>query len=205
MADARFRPPRVLLGALEAAANRLLQADPDVLPRLDKLEGKVLQVDIDGLGARFYALTTGNNVVFLEDFGGEADVTMSAAPLAFARMGLARGAGAADNGVTLGGDAQLAAHFQRLMASLDIDWEELLAQRVGDIAARQIGLVAERANRWFGRSRTTVNMAVRDYIQEEAQHSPTRIEANNFADDIDVLRMDIDRIEARINRLIKDN
>lgn len=202
MAERRLKPPRVLLGALEAATNRMLQADPDCLPRLRKLEGKVLRLNITGLGAHFYALTTDSNVVFFEDFGGEPDVILSAPPLALARMGLQRGQGGLSADVQLEGDSYLAQQFQMLMASLDVDWEELLAQRIGDIAARQAGLIAEGFNRWLGRSQTTVDMAVRDYIQEEVQHSPTQIEASNFADDVDVLRMDVDRLAARVQRLI---
>ena len=199
-----MRPPRVLLGALEAAANRVLHSDPDIAPKLERLHGKVMQLYISGLGVRVFALVSHGNIVFFDDFGGEADVSLSAPPLALLRMGLEQREGKSMLGnadMLLEGDMQIAQQFQSLIAALELDWEELLSQRVGDIAARQVGLLAEGFGRWLSRSQASVDMAVRDYIQEEVQHSPTRIEVSNFADDIDNIRMDADRLEARINRL----
>lgn len=206
MASAResfsIRPPRVLLGALEAAANKVLHSDPDIAPKVRRLHGKVMQLHISGLGVRVFALISNGNIVFFDDFGGAADVCLSAPPLALLRMGLEQRQG--KNGhadVLLEGDMQVAQQFQSLIAALELDWEELLAQRVGDIAARQVGLMAEGFGRWLSRSHTSVDMALRDYIQEEVQHSPTAIEVSNFADDVDNMRMDLDRLEARVSRL----
>lgn len=199
-----MRPPRVLLGALEAAANRVLHADPDIAPKLKRLHGKVMQLHISGLGIKVYALVSNGNIVFFDDFGGDADVSLSAPPLALLRMGIEQRQGKSVMGnadVLLQGDMQIAQQFQSLIAALELDWEELLSHRVGDIAARQVGLIAEGFGRWFNRSQTSVDMAVRDYIQEEVQHSPTAIEVSNFNDDVDNLRMDADRLEARITRL----
>lgn len=202
MAENRFKPPRALLGALEAAANRVLTMDPDIGPRLHKLSGKVLRVNILGLGAHFYALVCDRSVIFLEDFGGSADVSLSATPFTLARMALSgEGRVIGNSDIQLEGDMQTAQHFQYLLASLEIDWEELLAQRIGDVAARQVGLLAEGLSRWLKRGQTSVDMAVRDYLQEEVQHTPTRIELDNFAGDVDAVRMDVDRLEARIKRL----
>ena len=199
-----MRAPRVLLGALEAAANRVLHADPDLAPKLKRLHGKVMQLHISGLELNIFALISNANVVFFDDFGGTADVCLSAPPLALLRMGIEQRQGKsamASEDVVLQGDMQIAQQFQSLIAALELDWEELLSQRVGDVAARQVGLIVEGVGRWLNRSRDSVDMAVRDYIQEEVQHSPTPIELSNFADDVDNIRMDIDRLDARIQRL----
>jgi ubiquinone biosynthesis protein UbiJ len=199
-----MRPPRVLLGAMEAAANRVLHSDPDIAPKVRRLHGKVMQLHISGLGVRVFVLVSNGNIIFFDDFGGDADVCLSAPPLSLLRMGLEQRQGKSIMGnadVLLEGDMQIAQQFQSLIAALELDWEELLAQRVGDIAARQVGLMAEGFGRWLRRSHTSVDMALRDYIQEEVQHSPTAIEVSNLADDIDNIRMDVDRLEARIQRL----
>lgn len=200
-------PPRVMLGAMEAAANRLLHSDPDIAPKLKRLHGKVMQLHVSGLGLCIFTLVSNGNIIFFDDFGGESDACLSAPPLALLRMGLEQRQGKsimANKEVLLEGDMQVAQQFQSLIVALELDWEELLAQRVGDIAARQVGLLAEGFGRWLRRSHTSVDMAVRDYIQEEAQHSPTAIEVSNFADDIDNMRMDMDRLEARIQRLLNE-
>ena len=197
-------PSRVLLGALEAAVNRMLQGDPDILPKLKCLHGKVVKLHISGFSVNIFALVSKENIVFFEDWGGDVDVYLSAPPLVLLRRGLIQRQSKnmiGNESVLLAGDMVIAQQFQSLIVALELDWEELLAQLIGDIAARQVGLMAEGLNHWLGRSQVSIDMAVRDYIQEEIQYSPTAIEIGNFADDIDNIRMDVDRLEMRIQRL----
>jgi ubiquinone biosynthesis protein UbiJ len=46
---------------------------------------------------------------------------------------------------------------------------------------------------------------VREYLQEESGDVPSRYEVEKFAGQVNVLRDDVDRVEARINRLLRRN
>jgi ubiquinone biosynthesis protein UbiJ len=46
---------------------------------------------------------------------------------------------------------------------------------------------------------------IREYLQEESRDAPSRYEVETFADKVNKLRDDVDRIEARLNRLQDDS
>jgi ubiquinone biosynthesis protein UbiJ len=43
---------------------------------------------------------------------------------------------------------------------------------------------------------------IREYLQEESRAAPSRYEVDRFTKDIGTLRDDVDRLEARLNRLV---
>ncbi len=42
---------------------------------------------------------------------------------------------------------------------------------------------------------------IREYLQEESRDAPSRYEVDKFTADVSALRDDVDRVEARLNRL----
>lgn len=203
--------PAALLGALEIAINGAIAREPDLDEALSALDQRVVGVTLTGPGLTAYAQVLGGSVVLFSHSEKPADVHLSAPPAAFLRLMMSRDPHAlfGNSDVRVEGDMRTAQQFQQLAASLDLDWEEHLAQwlagRLGsqwaDLAARQAGLLADGLGRWLNRGGRTLQMALRDYLQEEARHLPTRIEVDNFADDVDQLRLSVERLEARIRRL----
>lgn len=196
-----FKPPRVLLGLIEAAANRMMQYDADIRPRLDALNGRTVKVALLGVGIEFYVVIQDARMIFLEQCSQPEDVSIQGTPSAFTQLAVNGSSHNLPDGMRLSGDMKTAQQFQALIQALDIDWEEILAQSIGDVAARQVGLFADSAKRWFARTRETVQLSLTDYVQEEAQLSPSRIEVDNFSNDLSKLQMDVDRLEARLHRL----
>jgi ubiquinone biosynthesis protein UbiJ len=45
---------------------------------------------------------------------------------------------------------------------------------------------------------------IREYLQEEGRDAPSRYEVDAFSSNVSTLRDDVDRVEARLNRLLKD-
>jgi len=91
--------------------------------------------------------------------------------------------------------------FKAALDELDIDWEEQLAGITGDMVAHQLGNTMRSAGNWLRQGRTTLEQDLGEYLQEELRVVPTRIEIENFIADVDQLRMDLERLEARIRRL----
>ena len=42
---------------------------------------------------------------------------------------------------------------------------------------------------------------IREYLQEESRGAPSRYEVDRFVEEVHALRDDVERVEARINRL----
>jgi ubiquinone biosynthesis protein UbiJ len=136
----------------------------------------------------------------------EPDVVISGSLLTLARMAGASGEDAVrDGSLDLSGDAELAQQFQKLLSHAKPDVEEELSGIVGDIAAHRIGEFARGLGRWGREARSTMAANIREYVQEERRDAPSRYEVERFSEDVNTLRDDVDRFEARLDRLMDDN
>ena len=189
--------------SIEAALNRYISLDPEALFRFAPLEGKIIAVEIIGLNQTLCLFPSTDGFLVLSDFDGEADATISGTPVALIKLGLADDPKDLlfSGEVTLSGDTRLANQFSRLLSQLDIDWEELLAQNVGDIAAHKVGNVLRSVNHWFKRSTGSVSLDAGEYLQEEVHLSPSNAELRKYIRQVDEVREGVDRLAANIDIL----
>jgi len=189
--------------AIETSLNKYLQLDPEALPRFAVLEGKIIEVEVTGLNQHLFLFPSADGFMVLMAFDGDADATISGSPLALARLGMADDprdqlfAGE----VEIKGDTRVANQFSKLLSQLNIDWEELLAQNVGDIAAHKMGNIFKDMGQWIKRSSQSVNLDAGEYLQEEIHLSPANAELRNFIQQVDEVRESADRLAARIELL----
>lgn len=193
----------LFFNALEEALGRFLALDPDSGLFLKPLVGKVIAIRLEPPGWEFYLCPAERSVQFLERFEGRPDTLLSGSPLAFARLGLSQAPKAAlfSGEIAIEGDMDTARAFQRLFENLTIDWEELLSHATGDVIAHRLGVFIRGGIAWGRDALETLRLNVAEYLQEETRNLPARAEADSFFQDIDRLRVDCDRLEARIARL----
>jgi ubiquinone biosynthesis protein UbiJ len=72
---------------------------------------------------------------------------------------------------------------------------------IGDVAARQVANFARGLLDWGRRAGGSLATSVAEYLQEEGRDLPTRTETEEFLADVDRLRDDTERLEARLARL----
>jgi len=195
--------PAMLASSLESAFNRYLAMDPDAGPRLQSLEGRTIALELRGFDLVVWLRIAAGHVSVLPEPDTEADTTLRGTPLGFARLGLGGDSATTlfSGDVSISGDVEAGQAFKAVLDELDIDWEEQLAGISGDMVAHQLGNAARSAGNWLRQGRTTLEQDLGEYLQEELRVVPTRIEIENFIGDVDHLRMDLERIEARIRRL----
>lgn len=195
--------PAVLIASVEAAINRYLSLDPSVFERLEAMEGKVIAIHIQGINQRLYLFPGGDGMMVLADYDGEADTEISGSPFALARLGMAPNPADVlfSGDVQIMGDTRLGTQFKKILAGIAIDWEELAAQFMGDIAAHKVGNVFRGVQRWMRRSASHGAEDMGDYIKEEAGLSPSASEQDAFMRGVDALRDRSERLHARIERL----
>lgn len=192
-----------LLSALERTLNATLQLDPAIGQRLARLHGKVICLEITGFDLRIYFIPTPEGLQLYGQIEGEPDCTLSGSLLALASLGLSddKGAELFAGGVQVHGDAALAHRFGKILADLDIDWEEHLSRLIGDIPAHQAGKLYRHARQWAGKSRQTLELDLGEYLQEELRWLPLPEELDAFNAEVDELRDDAERLQARLERL----
>ena len=193
------------LAVLEQAVNAAIALDPKTISRLARLEGRVIAIELSGTGITLALQPTiEGKLRLMGDYDGEVDTTLRGAPFALLRMSSGRtGEGLFKGGVEIDGDVELGTQIQRVFEQLDIDWEEHISRLTGDIIAHQIGNTVRGLFAWGERAAEHLGRDSADYLQEERDVLPVDWEVEEFIKGVDTLRSDVDRIEARVKRLVQ--
>lgn len=191
------------LASLEGLLNWAIRKDPEAFAQLDGAHGKVICIDLMGLGQQLYLIPNPSGIQLLGDFEGEADCTIRGTPWSLARMGGDQsGSDQLFTGdVEISGDTHLAQNFSHFMSALEIDWEEQLSKLTGDVIAHEVGNLVRGLSEWGRDQLTTSRLNLQEYLTEELRLLPSRCEVEEFLSDVDVLRDDLGRLEARIGLL----
>lgn len=193
---------------LEQLVNRILRLDRESLQRLGEFEGKVIGIALArsaGATPDFYLFPSAEGLRFLTDYDGVAHVTLRGDLATLLRV-LIDGAKAtpeliAARALEIEGDVDLGRRFQRFLEGLDIDWEEQTAGVVGDVVAHKLGNVVRDMRTWRRHATQTLSADVAEYLQEESRLLAPAGRVEAFLQAVDVLRADVDRLEARLRRL----
>jgi ubiquinone biosynthesis protein UbiJ len=200
-----MNPGTAITRSLAVVINRYLAMDPAACSRLAGLDSRVIALELRGFDLRLVFRVQGQGIVFLDDTELKPDTLLRGTPISLARLGLGRG-NTTDTlfsgEVEIEGDVETGQGFKAILDGIDIDWEEQLAGYTGDVLAHQLGNAARRMSRWLRHGRLTLEKDLSEYLQEELRLVPARIEIENLLEDIARLGMDVDRLEARLRRLL---
>ena len=167
---------------------------------LARLEGKVVKLELVGLPLTLYFLAQDGKMTVASDYHGDAQVSVKVPAASLVTAALKRDPEAVPKGMQMSGEAETAQVFSRLLRNADLDWEELLAQRIGDVAARQVGNAVRGFMRWGQDAGTRLGQDLADYLHYESRDLPPRHEVQTFLGDVDRLRDDAERFDARLRR-----
>lgn len=194
-----------IFSAIEIALNRVLAQHESLLADCGDLQGEFIGLKLRDIGRTIVFAPHAKGITVLAPpqlMPGQAiTATIEASVAVLARAALNRDEPGLPTGMQLTGDTEVARKFSHVLQQLDLDWEEHLAQQVGDVLAHQIG---EGVRSLFGWGKTVVESVSRDaaeFVREEAQQTPHPDEVEEFFQDVDQLRDDVDRLTARLNRL----
>lgn len=193
--------PSLICAGAEVALNRYLRLEPEALAECEKLEGRVIGLKLTQLDWNLFIEFMPSGVRVLPEFEREADVSVAGAPSVVMRVGLkaASGEQGLPSGLRVEGDPELLLRFQKLLARVGFDPEELLAPIVGGPAAHRL---TEGLTKLFGWGRKTANTLALDtaeYLREETRDLARREDVEEWMEQVDRLREAADRLEAKLN------
>ena len=191
----------MIAAAVQAALDASLKGSSAARADLKRLDGKVIRLELIGLPLTLHFLPEEGRVTVAADYHGDADITVRAPVASLMAAALKRDSEAVPRGMQVSGDAETAQVFSRLLKHADLDWEELLAQRVGDVAARQIGNAVRGLMGWSRDAGSRLGQDLADYLHYESRELPPRHEVQGFLSDVDRLRDDAERLNARFKRV----
>ena len=198
--------PIFLTEQLERVANRALYYAPVTRLQLTKLKGKSLGIELQRPDFPLLMEVGKRRLSFQNHWEQAPDVTIRGPAVALLRQIGSEDTTPADLiklGIELEGDQQLAQQFLQVIRDLDLDLETALGDLVGDVAAHQISEVAKVGFSWLrGAAKTVLNQS-RHMIAEEKEWVLTPRKFQRFQSDVEDLREDTDRLQARLQRLQK--
>lgn len=195
-------PLETLLRPVSDVLNRNIREITPARKIAAELSGSTVAIRVRDTALAMYFVFDQDVVALKTEYADEPDVAITGSLLTLARMIQGGGEAAIRNGdVELTGDAATAQRFQKLLDFAQPDLEEELSRFIGDVAAHRIAEVARGVGNWAREVRKTMGGNMREYLQEESRELPTRYEVDRFSDQVGVLRDDVERLAARLQRL----
>jgi ubiquinone biosynthesis accessory factor UbiJ len=106
--------------------------------------------------------------------------------------------------VEVEGDAALAGAITRVLGTLRWDVEEDLSRLIGDIAAHRVVKTGQAVAHWQRAAGENLARSLGEYVTEERPLVAGREALRAFAQAVDELRDDTERLEKRIERLVRE-
>lgn len=140
-------------------------------------------------------------VLINSDEQSVADVDIFTSLAAILRMKYQPKKSFVGNGFHIQGDIETAKAFHTLFEHYSIDWEEYLSRITGDVFAHKIGALFKRKQSFIKTLSHTLIDNLSEYLTEEINALPSMHAVRDYYDEIDALRLSIDRLAARISLL----
>lgn len=183
--------------AAEAFANHLLSLDEASPARLQKLADKRLRVTLTELGKPFTLQVMSEALVlsWVDNEAVDCHIITRLAVLPELRdtANITRLIKA--DALDIEGDPMLAQQFAQLFVALDIDWQEQLSARIGDVPAHFVAQTYARSRQWLEQAMADQQAWVRDVLVEEKQILVSQTEFRGFVDELQQLRARLDKLE----------
>lgn len=204
----------MLVEFINSAIQKYFDSDIEIAKQLSEYEGSTLLVKLTDLKQTFIVAPKQSTIVVSvadenkddsDNFEAENNITATIQANVMTLLRLGMGADYQemlnDGVLKIDGDAQFANQLRNIFMQVDIDWEEISSKYIGDTFAYQLGNFARRFKSYKKRSVKNFRLDVSEYIQEESRLAPTKTELEHFLNDVDGLHADVERLEARMQRL----
>lgn len=191
------------LGAIEASVNYALKQDEPSQRQLSKLAGQriFLEVDDFNLILKIHVLDEGIMLDRPESMADEEldtklDTHVKGPSSAYRK--LLEGDGFFDGDLRIQGNAQALMTLHKVMQNFEFDWEGILADHIGDLAAASLARLLRKQWSFTKEAATNARIHLVNYLQSNSELLPSKIEFDHFVDETERLGMQIERFEAKL-------
>lgn len=191
------------LASAETIINAALDYDPATRIALAQLAPQVLAIKIDTPEFNIFIAPDNNGVRLLGQYEGDITTQLQGSLPALISLINSDRVNLKDSGVQLIGSTSLLIDLQKILARLDIDWEEILSKLLGDILGPQSAQLIRKKISWGKTRADNLRRLAGDFLIEELQVLPSKPALEFFYHQVDEVKLGVDRIEARLAQLAK--
>lgn len=193
------------LASAETALNRVLQLDSTASARLAPLAGQVIAIACTEPALTLYLIPLNNGIQLSQQWHAPADCTLTAPATLLLKL-----LSSADKtsllhhpDVSLDGNSALLMTLAEILQSLELDWEYEVSRWLGPVPTAIMGSYLRSHSNWAKKSAQSLYFNTADYLAEESRTLVGHLEAQTRFNEIDQLKLDLDRLDARIALLLK--
>ncbi|HAD31496.1 MAG TPA: hypothetical protein DCE77_07935 [Methylophaga sp.] len=190
----------LLLKPLEIALNHALRFDMESHEKLQHFANRSIRIDITNLNIAVIVRFTDDRILLEAAEEHVADLMIKADSFALLKL-VQQPDSLFSNQIQIRGDVQFAKQLQDWQQHFDFDWEQQLARVTGDTLAYPLAQRLRRGFDWLNYNRSEFEQSLAEYLREESQYLPDKSQTERFMQNVDLLRADTERLEARIKRL----
>ncbi|HCW95455.1 ubiquinone biosynthesis accessory factor UbiJ [Stutzerimonas balearica] len=194
---------QALLASAEQGLNRVLRLDPTALPRLARLAGRIIEIDCSAPAMQLFVLVEEDGLRLASSWAADADCRLRAPASSLVRLLVSRQKTAVlhEPQVSIDGDSGVLMSLAEVLQDLELDWEYEASRWLGPVGAQLLGTGVRTPTRWLRESGDSLRQDLADYLTEESRALVGQQEAEARFSEIDDLKLALDRLEARIERL----
>ncbi|WP_312764245.1 ubiquinone biosynthesis accessory factor UbiJ [Stutzerimonas balearica] len=194
---------QALLASAEQGLNRVLRLDPTALPRLARLAGRIIEIDCSAPAMQLFVLVEEDGLRLASSWAADADCRLRAPASSLVRLLVSRQKTAVlhEPQVSIEGDSGVLMSLAEVLQDLELDWEYEASRWLGPVGAQLLGTGVRTPTRWLRESGDSLRQDLADYLTEESRALVGQQEAEARFSEIDDLKLALDRLEARIERL----
>lgn len=194
--------PGILAAMLETGINRILALDENTPNRLQRLDDRMLQLDLEGVGITLFFAFNSHRVEVGTRSDYEPDTVISGSPAALFSMAVPDGSwGTPESRVTISGDANLARDLERLFSRLDPDWEGRLSRLLGDVWGHQVAAGLRAGAGQVKDTAGTAGEIISEFLTSRQSPVAQADEIREFVEAVDETRDDVERLETCLDEL----
>jgi len=203
--------PQILHAIAENIVNPLILLDDNSTQRLSKLKGQRLIVYVDELSWPIELAFEGS--ITLHQFGlnwlqaseldadNECRIKLSLSTLSELKDSRQITRLIREHKLDLEGDMHIAQRVSSLFQELNIDLEEVLSQKIGDVAAYQLVKTAKQAKVDVKKQLHMFSDTVAAALIDEKKLAAHKLQVMHYGDQVTEVRDAVERLNARVQRL----
>ena len=189
------------LKGLEKALNHVLAQDEEKAKLLTPYVGQTIEVIVLPLKKPYYiSVQAPHQFVFELTLSSTKTPTISVegAPLA---LGRAWQSDSYTSDVHIKGDVSALQSIRRIVKTLlkEMDKTALMAQYVGEMPAQWLSNICQQGKNYYDYFTESLTEQCQAFLQEEAQFFPSSEEINLFCQEVDLIRHEVERLQARLH------
>ncbi|MGI9857640.1 ubiquinone biosynthesis accessory factor UbiJ [Vibrio vulnificus] len=197
-----FEP--LITAVIETSLNVLVKDNPDLEKRLLRLKWQVIQVHLQELNKTLTFIFS-QQIDVLANYEGQPDcyLSLKLAVLPELREQANITKLIKQDKLILEGDIQLAQKFAQLITDAKPDVEEWVSRVTGDVVAHSLAQGVKNVGGFVGRQAKKQQHHLAQVITEEWRLAPGPLEVAYFCDQVDEVKSDLARLEARLQKLLE--